>query len=83
MRSLPADVILRRLCVDLRLRCTCRCCEFDGLFYGESGEVDVVFGAVLDVASVVGGYGGWGEGVVGDGAVDSVVFGALVRERLQ
>jgi hypothetical protein len=70
--------ILPRPAVDPCVRCTAGCGEFDGLLDGEGGEVDVVFRAVLDVTSVVRGDGVGGEGVVGDGAVEGVVFGALV-----
>lgn len=61
-----------------RSRCTCRCSEGQCFADGERGEMDVVFGAVLDVASEVFVKLLRGDRVVVYIAVDGVVFLPLI-----
>jgi len=42
-----------RLAIHSRLRRSCFSCKFYCLFNSERGEMDIVFGTVLDVAAIV------------------------------
>ena len=57
--------------------------EPDRFLDGQGGEVNVVFGGVLNVATVVSSDIFWSEGIVVDVTLDVVVSIALVRKHLE
>jgi len=57
--------------------------ESDHFLNGKGGEVNVVFGGILNVTAIVSGNIFWSEGVVVDITLDVVVSIVLVHEHLE
>jgi len=57
--------------------------EPDRFLDGQGGEVNVVFGGVLDVTAIVSSDILWSEGIIVDVAPNGVVSIALVRKHLE
>jgi len=77
------DELVPSLTIRSRMRGTSLGRESDRFLDGQGGEVNVVFGGILNVTAIVSGNVFWSERVVMDVTPDVVVSIALVREHLE
>ena len=78
-----ANIFLSRSVAQARRRRPGRCGELEGLVYGESREMNIVFGAILNVATEMLVDLFRREGIVMDCALDVVELCPLICEGLE
>lgn len=77
------DKVVPGLALHTGVRCTSLGCELYRFLDGQSGEMNVVLGGVLNVTAILSGDLLWGQRIVVDFALDIVVGITLVREHLE
>lgn len=77
------NVLLPRLSVNADMRGARLRCEGDRLFHCESRKMHVILGAVLNVATVRLLNFGWGEGVVINVSLYTMIFAAVIGQDLE